>query len=64
MMAKITIDGKEYRVLETLPFHGIGKPTKAVIVDGYERIAVKEHGTWRLWGPSDRIAPATRPGAQ
>ncbi len=61
-MSKITVEGTEYRVLETLPFHGLGKPAKTIIVDGHERVAVKEGGAWRFWGSTDRMSggPASR----
>ncbi len=52
----IEIDGIKYKVIETLPYHGIGKPSKMVKdLKGDERIAVKERGKWRFWTVQDRL---------
>ena len=55
---KITIDGKEYKVIETLPYHNVGKPAKVVedkTSETGERVAVKEGGRWRFWTVADRL---------
>ncbi len=51
----IIIDGKKYKVIETLPYHQAGRPTKVIVVEGKEKVAVKEHGKWRFWTPEDRL---------
>ena len=59
-MAYIKIYGQRYKVLETLPYHGVGKPTKVVHcpnTPGGERVAVKEYGKWRFWTVEDRLSP-------
>lgn len=57
-MAKITIDGQKYEVVETLPYHGVGMPAKVVkdeTSDTGERVAVKRGGIWRFWTAQDRL---------
>jgi len=57
-MAKININGKDYKVAETLPYHGAGMSAKMVedkSSDTGERVAVKQGGVWRFWGPEDRL---------
>ena len=47
---KITINGKEYKTVETLPpYHGCGMPAKIVKTDSGERVVVKQLGQWRFW---------------
>jgi hypothetical protein len=58
----IVIDGKSYRVVETLAFHQMGMSAKVVDVDGKEKVAVKEGRRWRFWRAKDRLQPpAQRP---
>jgi hypothetical protein len=55
-MNPIKIDGKEYKVTENLPFHGVGYLSKMVEDEnGNEQMAVKENGRWRLWTVEDRL---------
>ncbi len=57
-MARISIDGKKYEVVETLSFHHVGMPAKAVKYDSSptgERIAVKQGGKWGFWAVEDRL---------
>ena len=50
---KIEVDGKFYKVVETLPYHGIGRAV--IIVDDKEKVVVKEVGKWRFWTVKDRL---------
>ncbi len=62
-MAKISINGKKYTVVETLPFHQIGLPAKAVKDSSSatgERIAVKDGGKWRFWSAGDMLMRRVR----
>ena len=52
-------DGKDYKVTETLPYHGVGKPAKMVedkSSETGERVAVKQNGEWRFWDTEDRLS--------
>ena len=46
---KITINDKEYKIVETLPYHRCGLPAKIVKTDSGERVVVKQLGQWRFW---------------
>lgn len=57
-MATIEIEGKKYKVIETLPYHGAGKPAKIVedkTSETGERMVVKQGGKWRFWTAQDRL---------
>jgi len=54
-MAKINVEGKEYKVIENL---GVQNGCRAKAVEtpgGGEQIAVKRGGVWTWWTPIDRI---------
>lgn len=53
-MAKIEVDGVEYKVTEHLGFQA-GFPAKAVATKEGEKVAVKENGKWRFWSVGDRL---------
>ena len=60
-MKKIRVNGRLYEVIEDLPYHGVGMPTKMVRAPGLgdpkaERVAVRQGGVWRFWSPRDRLA--------
>lgn len=56
-MAKIIIDGKPYRVIESLGYqHSAGCYAKAVSTPEGERIAVGRGGAWRWWTADDRMS--------
>lgn len=51
-------DGSRVRVTENLGYmHAIGHYGKMVLIDGKERLVVKEAGQWRRWTAADRAAP-------
>lgn len=54
-MAMIEIEGKKYKVIETLPYHQAGHQAKAVQTEGGEKIAVKRGGRWTWWRIEDRM---------
>lgn len=54
--AMITIKGKKYKVVEDLGYQA-GYMAKSVLVDGEEKVIVKDHGQWRFWTVEERIAP-------
>lgn len=59
-MSKLTVDGVQYRVTESMGFnHSAGGYAKAVVgPDGVEKIAFKySGGTWFIWGVQDRAGP-------
>jgi hypothetical protein len=57
-MAKIKVEGKEYKVTDNLGFqHSSGCYAKAVETEQGERIAVKRGGVWVWWMAKDRIQP-------
>jgi len=54
----IKINGKKYKVIETLPYHNAGMPAKVVKDEASktgERVAVKQGGKWRFWTPADKL---------
>ena len=51
----ITIEGKKYKVVETLPYHCAGIQAKIVKDGDKERTAVKDNGLWRWWTTRDRL---------
>jgi len=54
--AIVTVDGKAYRVVENLPYHGLGRPSKLVETDsGEEAVVVKQGSQWRFWTARDRL---------
>ena len=53
--AIVTVDGKTYRVIENLPYHGCGRPSKFVETKDGEKVVVKEGGMWRFWTAKDRL---------
>lgn len=57
-MAKINVDGNDYKVVESMGFnHNIGMYAKVVMTETGERVAVKHpRGVWRFWTPRDRVA--------
>jgi hypothetical protein len=58
MAAGIEIDGKRYKVVESMGFnHDIGRCAKIVKDADRERVAVKESTGWRFWGAADRAQP-------
>ena len=54
-MAMIEIEGKKYKVVETLPYHGAGRLTKVIDTPDGEKIVVKDYGKWRFWIVDDRL---------
>lgn len=54
-MSSIEVNGKRYKVVEKLPFHGVGKQARMVLDDDEERVAVKDGGVWRFWTVKDRL---------
>lgn len=59
----IIIDGKKYKVNETLGFQQVGLPAKAVQTESGERIAVKRGGRREWWSVQDRTQPLRAGGA-
>ena len=51
----IEVDGKKYKIVETLPYHGCGMQAKAVETPEGEKIAVKCGGKWIWWTPENRL---------
>ena len=49
----IEIEGKTYKVIETLKAHG--HHAKVVATESGERTAVKRGGRWTFWTPEDRL---------
>lgn len=60
-MAKITVDGKEYAVEESLGYQG-GFFAKRVQTEHGVRVAVRAPGCrgWRFWTADDKIQPRGR----
>jgi len=54
-MAKIEVEGKAYKVVETLPYCQVGMPAKFVKTPDGERVAVKRNGAWTWWTERDRL---------
>jgi len=54
-MNTVRVDGKSCVVVETLPYHGIGRAAKVVIVNGAEKTVVKDARGWRVWTARDRL---------
>ena len=56
-MAKINIEGKDYKVVENMGFnHDIGGYAKFVQTDEGEKVAVKfRGGQWKFWRPQDKL---------
>lgn len=62
---KVTVDGRPCEVLEDLGFnHSAGYHAKIILLDGEEKVAVKDGGHWRLWAPQDRMRPGGRATGQ
>lgn len=55
-MAKITIEGKDYKVTESLGFQG-GYYAKYVETPEGVKVSVKRGGVWTWWTVRDKIAP-------
>lgn len=58
MTTNIIVEGKEYEVIETLPYHGIGRPAKIIkdpTSETGKRVVIKQDGKWRFWVEKDRI---------
>ena len=53
--AIVTVDGTAYRVIENLPYHGCGWPSKIIKTKDGEKIVVKEGEMWRFWTVKDRL---------
>jgi hypothetical protein len=53
----IEIKGEKYKVIETLPYHGMGMHAKMVQTDEGEKVAVKKGGLWVFRSASDKVAP-------
>lgn len=51
----IAVEGKNYKVVESLPANSTGFPAKVVLVDGEEKVAVKRGGVWRFWTTQNRF---------
>lgn len=58
-MAKIQIEGKDYKVVENMGFnHSIGGYAKFVETDEGQKVVVKfRGGPWRFWTPQDKLRP-------
>ena len=58
-MAKITVEGGDYRVIESLGYqHSAGVYAKQVQTEDGPRMAVKHRGgRWRWWTTLDRVSP-------
>lgn len=57
-MAFIEVEGKKYRVLDSLGFvHSAGAYAKEIETDSGPQIVVKHSGVWRFWTRQDRVAP-------
>jgi hypothetical protein len=56
-MATIEIEGKPYKVTETMSYHQAGMPAKFVETPDGERVAVKRGGAWTWWTSQDRLCP-------
>lgn len=54
-MSKIEVEGKMYKVTETLGRHQCGMPAKFVETNDGERVAVKRGGIWTWWTEIDRL---------
>lgn len=52
---KLQVDGKEYRVVEDLPYRVMGLPAAVVLCDGDERVVVRRSGQWRFWTLRDSM---------
>jgi hypothetical protein len=51
----ISIDGKKYKVVESLGFsHDVGSYAKIILVDGVERVVVGRPGCWKFYEPQIR----------
>ncbi len=53
-MAKIKVEGREYKVTENLGYQG-GFYAKTVKTETGERVAVKRGGVWTWWTVQDRL---------
>lgn len=51
----IEVDGKKYKVAETLPYHGCGMYAKVVDTPEGEKIAVKRDDKWVWWTSQNRL---------
>lgn len=52
----ITIDGQVYKVVETLPYQGMGKPSKIVATNGGEKVVFRDrYGKWQFWIAANRM---------
>ena len=59
-MATIEVEGKKYKVTETLAYCQAGMPAKFVETPDGERVAVKRGGVWTWWTARDRIGQRSR----
>lgn len=59
-MATIEVEGKKYKVTETLGHQQCGMPAKFVQTPDGERVAVKRGGVWTWWTAKDRLQPRGR----
>lgn len=55
MASYIEVEGKKFRVTETLGYHQVGMPAKYVQTPDGERVAVKSGGVWRWWSAGDKV---------
>jgi len=53
MGSKITVGGREYKVVETIPASLCRYPAKFVETPKGERVAVKWGGCWQWWTAED-----------
>jgi hypothetical protein len=63
-MSQIEVEGRRYKVIETLPFHGCGMKTKVVNTPRGERVAVCRDGKWTWWTAQDRLGSKWIPGGE
>jgi hypothetical protein len=59
-MAYIYLDGKKYKVIETLPYQQAGMKAKIIETPAGEKAVVMRNGIWRLWTSEDRLGLASR----
>ena len=59
-MATIEVEGKKYKVTETMGHQQVGMPAKFVETPDGERVAVKRGGIWTWWTARDRLSGGGR----
>lgn len=55
---KITVDGKKYKVIETIPYQQLGRRAKWVETENGDKVAVYQNYQWRWWTVEDRLRGA------